>query len=290
MLARLAPILFVFLWSTGWLVAGVAAREGAEPLTFLVLRFGAAFAVLAPVLLFSGAAWPRTPAAIGHAVVSGLLIHAAYLGAVWWAVGQGVPAGISALIAALQPLMTAALGPLLIGEHLSRRQWLGIVIGLAGIGLVLAPRLAGIAAADLGRAALPLGINVLGMLAVTLGSFHQKRFLAGADLPGVTAVQYAGALAAMLPLALLLEGQHIPLTWPMAAVLAWSVFGLSFLAVGLFYWLIRQGAVAKAASLIYLVPPTAAVQAWLILGETLTAGQIAGMAITGLGVALVSGR
>jgi drug/metabolite transporter (DMT)-like permease len=288
--ARLAPILFVFLWSTGWLVAGVTAREGADPLTFLALRFGAAFALMVPVLLWMGAPFPRSPAAIVHAIISGLLIHGFYLGAVWWAVGQGVPAGISALIAALQPLMTAALGPTLIGEHLSRRQWLGIGIGLAGIGLVLAPRLAGVSAADLGRAALPLGINVLGMLAVTLGSFHQKRFLSGADLPGVTAVQYAGALAFVLPLALLLEPMRLPFTPAMAAVLAWSVLGLSFLAVGLFYWLIRQGAVAKAASLIYLVPPTAAVQAWLILGETLTAGQIAGMAITGLGVALVSAR
>jgi drug/metabolite transporter (DMT)-like permease len=201
-----------------------------------------------------------------------------------------VPAGVSALIAALQPLLTAALGPVLIGERISRRQWAGILIGLAGILLVLAPRLVAVEANRLAAAAFPLGVNAAGMLAVTLGTFHQKRSLATADLRGVTAVQYAGALVLVLPLAWLTEPMRIPWNAAILAVLAWSVLALSFGAIALFYLLLRRGAVAKAASLLYLVPPTAAVQTYFILGEMLSPVQIAGMAVAGLGVALVSAK
>lgn len=286
-LLAFVPAVFVFLWSTGWVVARVAAPH-AEPLTFLLVRFSIAGVLLAGISVASGAPWPRDPKTLGHAMLSGVLIHALYLAGVWWAVAQGVPAGLSALIAALQPLFTACLAPALAGETISRQRWAGLGLGLAGILLALEPKLATINAANLAPVAGPLAVNVVSMVAVTVGTFHQKRHVATADLRVVATLQYAGAVLMMIPLALGFE--HLRIDWTPAAIgaMAWSVLALSIGAIGLLLLLIRTGEVSRAATLIYLVPPTAAVQAYLLVGETLVPIQIVGMAVTALGVALAS--
>lgn len=285
----LAAPTFVILWSTGWIVARYAAPD-ADPLTFLALRYVFAAAAVAAIALVSRARWPAGPGAAGHAMVSGILLHAIYLGGVWWAVSRGVPAGISALIAALQPIMTAALAPILVNERVTGRQWLGIGIGLAGIALVIGPRLTGLDRDALAGIALPLAVNAAAMLSVTLGTFYQKRFIASGDLRTVTVLQYVGALAVTLPAAWLLEPMRIDWNPTLVATMAWSVFGLSIGAIWLLLLLIRRGAVAKAAALIYLVPPTAAIMAYFAFGETLTPVQMVGMAITALGVSLARQR
>lgn len=285
----LAAPTFVILWSTGWIVARYAAPD-ADPLTFLALRYVFAAAAVAAIALVSRASWPAGPGAACHAMVSGILLHAIYLGGVWWAVSRGVPAGISALIAALQPIMTAALAPILVNERVTGRQWLGIGIGLAGIALVIGPRLSGLDRDTLAGIALPLAVNAAAMLSVTLGTFYQKRFIASGDLRTVTVLQYVGALAVTLPAAWLLEPMRIDWNPTLVATMAWSVFGLSIGAIWLLLLLIRRGAVAKAAALIYLVPPTAAIMAYFAFGETLTPVQMAGMAITALGVSLARQR
>lgn len=281
------PALFVLLWSTGWVVAKYAILH-ADPLTFLALRYAVAIAVLSVFCLFSGAQWPKTGAAWRHAMFSGVLLHGLYLASVWWAIGQGVPAGISGIIAALQPLMTAALAPTMLGERLTSTQRLGLLLGFSGIVLAVVPK---VLSADPGTAAFgifPVCVNVAGMSMVTLGTIYQKRFLQTGDIRTIAVLQYAGALIVTLPLALALEDLRLDWTVEMLAALAWAVLGLSIGAVALLLFLIRRGQVSRAASLIYLVPPLAALQAFLIFDEALTLPMIVGTAIAVFGVYLTN--
>ncbi|NJL08807.1 MAG: DMT family transporter [Methylacidiphilales bacterium] len=282
-LNRLAPLAFVLIWSTGWIVAGAIAPY-ADPLTFLLVRYALAGFCLALFALAVAAPWPRRWADIGHGLVSGALIHAVYLGGVWWAIANGVPAGMSALIAALQPILTAAFAPWLAGERIRAGQWVGIVLGFAGIVLVVTPKIAAADPGELGVVLVPLAVNIAAMVSVTLGTFYQKRFVATVDLRTSTTVQYAGALIVTLPAAYLLEDMRLEWNAVTIGWMAWSVLAISIGAVALLLLLIRRGAVARAASLIYLVPPAAALQAYVLFGETLTWVQILGMALAAIGV------
>ena len=284
---RTAPALFVFLWSTGWIVARYSA-EYADPLTFLSARYACAGAVLFLYALIAGGRWPARPSDFVHAAFSGVLLHAIYLGGVWIAIAQGVPASISALLAALQPILTAALAPILLRERIGAKQWLGIVLGFIGIIVVLSPKLAGVAPGQLGAVAMPLLINIIAMLAVTAGTFYQKRYVHFGDLRTVTILQYAGAIAVTLPVAYLIEPMRLEVNATTILIMLWSVLAISIGAIALLLLLIRRGEVSRAAQLIYLVPPTAAAQAYLLFGEQLTPPQLAGMALTVIGVALAS--
>lgn len=287
LLLRSVPLTFVVIWSTGWIAARYAAPY-ADPLTFLAVRFALAGLVVVLLSLAMGARWPSSPREAGHAMASGVLLHALYLGGVWWAVRHGLSAGLSGLIAALQPIMTAVLAPALVGERVLPRQWLGMLLGFAGIALVLSPKLAG--GLEIGPVMGPILVNVAAMLAVTLGTFYQKRWIPTGDLRTVTALQYAGAFLAILPLALLFEPLQI--TWNTTVVLtmAWSVLGLSIGGIGLLLILIRKGAVSRAAALIYLVPPAVAIEAFFLFGETMNSVQVGGMVLTAAGVALATRR
>ena len=282
---RLAPAVFVLLWSTGWISAR-AATPHAGPLTFLLIRFFLAAAVLLAIVWIWRAPWPTTRSAWGHSLIAGALINTFYLAAVWWAIAKGVPAGISGVIAALQPILTAMLAPRLLQERVSARQWLGIAVGFAGIILVLLPKLTVAGVGGLAGLQGMLVLNALGMLSVTLGVFYQKRFVPSGDLRTMTFIQYLGALAMILPLALLFEPRRFDVNLVSVATMAWSVLAISIGAVALFMMLIREGAVSRAAALIYLVPPVAALQAWLFFGEVLAPIQLCGMALTVAGVAL----
>jgi drug/metabolite transporter (DMT)-like permease len=287
MIATLAPILFPLIWSTGWIVARYTV-DFADPLAFLCVRYLCAGAALAVFAFGSGAQWPRTRTEWTHALVSGVLLHAVYLGGVWWAIQHGVPASISALIAASQPIMTAFLAPALVGERIGLARWAGVVIGFSGICLVLAPKLVGLDSTQLGAALAPIGINFIAMIGVTAGTFYQKRYIHSGDLRTVAVLQYVGALAAGLPLALLFGDMHIDWTPTAWAVLAWSVFGLSIGGIALLLLLIRRGEVSRSAQLIFLVPALSALQAHYLFGETLTLVQIIGMALTVCGVAMAA--
>lgn len=284
---RAIPLIFVLIWSTGWIVARYSA-EYADPLTFLLLRYVFAGVVLLGVALAGRAAWPKTAAGYGHAMVSGIMMHALYLGGVWWAIRHGVPASVSALIAAVQPILTTVLAPFVLGESIKPQRWLGVGIGMAGLVLVLLPGLALVSGAALSQRLTEIGINVGAMVAVTCGSFYQKKFVATGDLRTTTILQYVGAALVTLPVAFLLEPMHITWNLTMVLTMAWSVLALSLGAISLFLILIRRGEVSQAAQLIFLVPPTASVQAWLLFGEKLSVPQLLGMAFTALGVALAS--
>jgi drug/metabolite transporter (DMT)-like permease len=288
-LLLIAPWLFVFLWSTGWIAARAVAPY-ADALTFLSVRYTLAALALAIIALIWRAPWPRTGRDIGHALVAGVLIHAIYLGGVWWAVGHGVPAGISGVIAASQPILTALLAPALIGERITARQWAGFMIGFFGILLVLQPKLASLQASELQPIVFALIVNGIGMISVTLGTFYQKKYLPTADLRTSTCVQYIGAAVATVPVALMTENMRLEWNLQTIATMTWSVIALSICSVALLFLLIRNGAVSHAATLIYLVPPAVAFIAWVLFGEQLVMIQILGMAITAGGVALAVGR
>lgn len=284
-----APLLFVLIWSTGWIVAKFASFD-ADPITFLVVRFVGAIVALAPIAVVTGGVWPRGGAAIAHAVISGMFLHGLYLGGVWWAVAHGVPAGLSAVIAALQPLMTAALAPLLSHERIGLRRGAGFVVGFLGIVVVVWPKLAGLSGEALTAALVPLGVNVAAMLAVTIGTFWQKRFVSVGGLMPVAILQYVGALIVSVPAALATESLRFDVTTSSMLTLAWSVLGLSIGAIALLLHLLRCGEVSRAASFIYLVPPAAALEAWFFFGETLGLVQVLGMIVTACGVALANRR
>ena len=190
MALAVAPALFVFLWSTGWVAARYAAIDS-DVLTFLALRFALAFLVFLVIVVASRATLPLRRRDMVHGVVSGILLHPLYVCCLWWAIEHGVSAGISAVLAALQPILTALLAPSLVGEHITAKRWLGIALGFAGIVLVLLPRLLLSFSAAHDDFAWPLFVNVCGMLSVTAGSFYQKRYLQAGDLRTTAMLQYS---------------------------------------------------------------------------------------------------
>jgi drug/metabolite transporter (DMT)-like permease len=288
-LLAFAPAIFVLLWSTGWISAKYASLH-ADPLWFLTIRFICAGVVVALFAIAVRAPWPKGRQAWLHAIAAGVLIHGVYLGGVWWAVKHGLSAGLSGLLAALQPLMTALLAPYLLKEEITSRQWLGVGVGLAGVLLVLSPKLGLAVGNNETTAWLALVVNVIGMIGATAGAFYQKRFVASGDLRTVTSVQYIGAVLVVAPLALLLEPLRFDHTITTYAVLFWSVVVLSGFTIWLMLMMINRGEIARVSALLYLVPSTVALQAWALFGETLSMTQITGMVVTALGVYLATKR
>jgi drug/metabolite transporter (DMT)-like permease len=277
------PLFFVFLWSTGF----IAAKYGlpyAPPLSFLILRCVGAVLFLIPMVLASRAPWPR--GRIGHVAVAGLLLQAGYLGGVWSAIKLGMPAGLSALIVGMQPILTAFAAPL-VGERVSRRQWVGLLLGLAGVGLVVVAR---ISLAGLSPTA--IGLCLLALLSITTGTLYQKRFCPRFDLRTGTLIQFSASALLLLPLAVVLEDfgpslGKVHWTPQFIGALLWSTLALSIGAIFLLFRLISRNDATKVTSLLYLTPPTTAVMAWVMFGEALSVLGLAGMAVAVTGVAFV---
>jgi len=281
LMSALAPAMFVLLWSTGF-IASKAGLPYVEPFTFLTLRFVLVAALMAPLALALGTRWPRRPADWGHQAVAGLLMHGFYLGGVFASIHAGVPAGVSAIIVGLQPVLTAAVAGPVLGERVSARQWLGIACGFAGVVLVLWNRL------GLGEAPLwGYGLSGLALLGITAGTLYQKRFGGGTDLRSAMIIQYAATAVPMAGLALAFETMRIDWTPDFVAALAWLVLVLSVGAVMLLYVLIRRGAASRVASLFFLVPPITAAMGYALFGETLGLLALAGLGLVAAGVALV---
>lgn len=280
MSSRLAPAVFVLLWSTGF----VGARLGlphAEPFTFLALRLAIASALLAALAVATRSPAPATRRDAGNASVVGVLLHAGYLGGVFWAISRGVPAGVSAVVVGLQPVLTSVLAVRLLDEHLARRQWAGLVVGVLGVALVVAPGTGG---------ALPttgLVACVVALVCGTGGTLHQKRHGAAIPLLSGTAVQYAAATAVLLVLAVGTEDLRIDWTAEFVVALVHLVLALSLGAVLLLLVLLRRGTAASVSSLLYLVPPATALEAYLLFGERLSPVSLVGVAVAAAGVALV---
>ncbi len=279
-LVALMPAVFVLLWSTGFIVARYASPH-APPLVFLLWRYATAVAVLLPVIAFTGAPWPRNAVSWLHVAVVGVLLQATYLGGVWWAIAEGMPAGAAALIVGLQPLLTALLAGA-VGERATARQWIGLVLGFAGVALVLSDRfsLHGVGAA-------PLAVNLLALAGITAGTLYQKRHGVGVDLRTGSAIQFGASFLVTLPFVLASENRQVEFTAEFWFALAWSVIVLSLAAMALLLTMIRRGRATSVASLMYLTPPATALLAWLLFGEMLGLRAWAGMAVAMAGVALV---
>jgi drug/metabolite transporter (DMT)-like permease len=285
-IAAVAPWLFVLLWSTGF----IGARFGLpyiEPFTFLAIRFAIAASLLALIALALRSPWPR-PAQLGHIAVAGLLLHAGYLGGVFFAVDRGMTAGMSALIVSLQPVLTALLARRTLGERISGRQWSGLALGLLGVALVVGEKLSADGAAIVTPATLTACLVAL--VSTTLGTLYQKRHGATMPLLSGTALQYVAAGALLLPMALLFETQAIVWAPQLLFALAWLVLVLSLGAILLLMLLLRLSSASRVASLFYLVPPATAVEAFLLFGERLGPQALIGLALASLGVALVVGQ
>ena len=281
--AAFAPGVFVLLWSTGYIGSRMGAPY-AEPLTFLLIRFSVVTVLMAGMALAFGASWPSRQGAL-HSAIAGVLIHGLYLGGVFWAIDRGMPAGIAALIVGLQPVLTAiAAGPLL-GEHVGLRHWIGLGVGLVGLGLVLGPKLD---ITDSGISLGTIGPAVFSTAAITLGTIYQKRFATATSLLTGGVYQYLAAGVVVGLGALMVEDFKVVWSGEFVFALAWLVLVLSIGGVTLLMMMIRAGAVSRVASLFYLVPALTALIAWLLFGETLTYIQLIGMAITGFAIALVA--
>jgi len=285
-LIRLMPAVFVLIWATGFIVARYGMPY-APPFSFLMLRYAASVACFLLWIAIARVAWPRIGLEWLHLGVTGVLMHGGYLGGVWAAVKGGMGSGLSALIVGIQPVLTAIwlAGMGGAGARVSARQWSGLLLGFAGLVLVVWRKLTQGAPGDHVTAA-NLSWAVLALLSITAGTLYQKRFVRPCDVRTANTVQLLAAALVTAPLAWL-EPESVQWNGQVVGALAWSVLGLTLGGSSLLYLLIQRGAAASVASLMYLVPPTTAVMAWLLFGEPITATTLAGIAMTAFGVSLV---
>lgn len=281
---RITPILFVLLWSTGFIGSKMGAPYS-EPLSFLTVRYAIVLLLLGGSMLVMRPAGLRSRRELGHSIVVGILIHGIYLGGVFWAIDNGMPAGIAALIVGLQPMMTALIAGGLLGEQITKKHWIGIALGIFGVALVLGPK-AGISGAGINPAT--VASTLLAVFAITLGTIYQKRFVPNIDFRSGALYQYIGALAVTLVGALLLEDFQIEWTGEFVFALGWLIIVLSIGAIMLLMLLIRKGAVSKVATLFYLVPAATAIESYFLFDEELSLVQLVGMAIVIGAVALAT--
>lgn len=287
-LIRAMPAVFVLIWSTGFIVAKFGLPY-APPLTFLAIRYFLSIACFLVWIRLARASWPRGQRQWLHLAVTGVLMHAGYLGGVWIAVKAGMGSGLTALIVGLQPVLTALwvswiasrnAGPQ--AQKVTSRQWLGLAFGLGGLLLVVSRKF------GTGHevTALTLAATVVALLSITAGTLYQKRFVQPTDVRSANAIQLGAALLVTLPL-ILLETEAIAWNHQFIGAMAWSVLALTLGGSSLLYLLIQRGAATAVTSLLYLVPPTTALMAWVLFDEPITTSTVIGTALTALGVSLV---
>ena len=283
------PSVFVLIWSTGFVVAKYGLPY-APPLTFLSIRYALSLLCFLIWIKLARVSWPQGRPQWLHLAVSGVLIHAGYLGGVWMAIKLGMGSGLASLMVGLQPVLTALWVSSMASrrgsiEKVSQRQWLGLGLGFGGLILVVSRKFS--SAQDVQEVtAFTLAAITTALLSITAGTLYQKRYVAPADVRGANAVQIAAAFAVTLPLALF-ETEAVTWSSQFMGALAWSVLVLTLGGSSLLYMLIQRGAATAVTSLLYLVPPCTAVMAWLLFAEQITAITVVGTAITALGVSLV---
>ncbi|CAN7437757.1 DMT family transporter [Pseudorhodoferax sp. LjRoot39] len=277
---RSMPVVFVLIWSTGFIVARYGMPQS-PPLKFLAMRFALALLCFGAWARLARAAWPSGRRQWLHLAVTGVFMHAGYLGGVWAAVKLGMGAGLVALLVGLQPVLTA-IWVAARGGQVAGRQWAGLALGFGGLALVVWHKLGH---GEVGAQNLVLAL--LALASITIGTLYQKRYLAPCAVPTANCVQNLAALLVTLPLALLLETEAIRFNAEFIGAMAWSVLVLTLGGSSLLYLMIQRGAATAVTSLLYLVPPTTALMAWVLFGEPITVFTLAGTALTAFGVALV---
>jgi drug/metabolite transporter (DMT)-like permease len=271
------PLLFVVLWSTGFIGARLGLPH-APPLLFLLVRYAVVIAIMGSVAIVMRAPWPRGLAAWAHIGLAGLLIHGVYLGGVFVAISRGLPAGVASLVVGLQPLLTALIAGAWLGEPVTSRQWSGLLLGFVGVGLVVSAKFG----STFGFAALWPALAALA--GITLGTLYQKRYCPRFDWRAGVVAQFVPAALATALVSALVEPWHIAWTGDFVFALAWLVLVLSIGAITLLNHLIHTGDAVDVASLFYLVPPCTALLAWGLFGEKFGGVALAGMALAVWGV------
>lgn len=275
---------FVTAWGSGFLASKVGLQYAA-PFTMLCLRYALGVACMLPVILLTRPLWPATRREFGHVVVAGLLMHAVHLSGSHYSQYLGLSAGITALVMSLQTLATAVIVSRWMHERLSPRQWLGVVLGLAGVALVVWHKI--------NVKELPLGSLValaVGLTAVTTGTLYQKTFCPRVDLKAGAFIQFAASSLALAPMAWLVEDARVDWHWQLFAALAFLVILASILATNALHTLMRHGQATRVTSLIYLTPIIAVALEYPMFGVVPGALSILGIAVTCLGVGLVTWR
>ena len=281
------PAVFVLIWSTGFIVARFGMPH-APPFSFLWCRYAFSIACFLIWIQWARVRWPQGQREWLHLSVTGVLMHAGYLGGVWAAVKAGMGSGLSALIVGLQPVLTA----IWLSTHgntaqnaVSRRQWMGLMLGLCGLLLVVWRKLTQGSALD-HVTLVNLGFAVMALFSITLGTLYQKRFVQPCDVRTANTVQLMAAMLVTTPLALL-ESEPVQWNSELVGAMAWSVLGLTLGGSSLLYLLIQKGAAASVTSLMYLVPPSTAIMAWILFDEPITVVTLMGIALTAWGVSWV---
>ncbi len=283
----LLPLAFVPLWSTGFIFTKLGIPH-AEPLTFMAVRFAIVLPLMIVIALAVRASWPSRAEA-GHSMVVGLLLHGFYLGGVFLAIAEGVPAGVASLIVSLQPVLTATAVGAVLGERVRPIQWVGLLLGLAGVTMVLWRKMGLDGGLDAEGSLAGYGFAAISLLGITASTIYQKRFCADVHPASGGVFQYAAAGVLVVLGAELTETWRVDFTAPDFLIsLFWLAVVLSIVTVWLLMVMIRRGAASRVASLFYLVPAFVALFAWLLFGETLGPLALAGMAVAILGVALVN--
>ena len=271
------------LWSTGFVAARYATTD-TGPLTFLAVRMVLAAAVLAFVAALRSATRVDRQL-VPWVMLAGIGMHVLYLGGVFVAIDHGLPAGVSALIAGLHPVLTALASRRVLGERLLRIQWIGVGLGFAGVTAVVIDRLlthsGGVTAVTMGASA----ISVLGMAG---GTLVQRKKCSTMPLLWGTVIQYAGAGVVLLVLAAVWEHIDFHITGRSVFALLWAVVVLSIAAVLLLLWLLQRRAASQVTSLFFLTPALSAVEGAILFSERLGVLALVGLAISLLGVAFVT--
>ncbi len=284
-LLRLMPWVFVLIWSTGFVVARFGMPH-APPFSFLCIRYALSVVCFGVWIALARAPWPSGARQWGHLALTGVLMHAGYLGGVWAAIKLGIGAGTVALLVGLQPVLTTVwMGFVTRGSDgapaVHVRHWLGLLLGLIGLTLVVWPKL-GIGEVTPSN----LSLGILALISITAGTLYQKHFLVQTDVRSANAVQLLAALLVSLPLAWF-ETEAIRWNSQLLGAMAWSVLVLTLGGSSLLYLLIQRGAATRVTSLLFLVPPCTAGLAWFLFGEVITLAMLAGMALTVAGVVMV---
>jgi drug/metabolite transporter (DMT)-like permease len=278
--ARSAPAIFVVLWSTGFVATKYVLRS-AEPLTYLAIRMAVVVAIMAVIALLARPRWPDR-AGIAHSVIAGILVHGFYLGGTAVAISLSIPAGLSALIPGLQPILTSTLANRWLGERVTPLQWGGLLLGLAGVALIMHGRpMSG----EAGWGWLASGVS---LVSITLGTLYQRRYCREIDWRAGNLVQYIAVMIFFAVGAFAFEDRVVHWTSEFVLSVAWLSIVLSIGSIGLLYWLIRRSAATSVASLFYLVPAVTALMAFVLFGERLDAVAIAGMIACAAAVFLVN--
>ena len=280
--ARAAPAIFVVLWSTGF-IATKYVLHSAEPLTYLTIRMAVVVAMMAVIVAVARPRWPDR-SGVAHSVVAGILVHGFYLGGTAVAIAHSIPAGLSALIPGLQPILTSTLANRWLGERVTPLQWGGLLLGLAGVVMILHNRpMSG----EAGWGWLASGVS---LVSITLGTLYQRRYCSKIDWRAGNLVQYLAVMIFFAAVATAFENNEVHWTREFVLSVAWLAVVLSIGSIGLLYWLIRRSAATSVASLFYLVPAVTALMAYVLFDERLDTVAIIGMIACAAAVFLVNRR